>query len=163
MKLISLLVFTFLSFNFSNESELSDALIDSIYDYLPYIVRGISSSSATQCSEVLLNKKSEVLSFLKDLITDLENDVNLIQIGVVYGTRAFLIKGFSKNCKVADFGTLLSKIDSEDKIYDIGTAIKNNYENLYKLERDLKKAKDLNEILFHFGKIIYNILNFEFN
>ena len=163
MKLLSLLVFIFLSLNLSNESELSNAFIDYIYDYLPYIIKGISSSNATQCSAVLVNKKSDVLPLLKDVVSDLENGLNIIEMGLKYAARVLLIGGLRKNCKLFDLGILLDNIDSEDKIKDIGQAMQNNYENLYNLERNIKNAKDLNEMLYYFGKIIYNIINFEFN
>ena len=62
-----------------------------------------------------------------------------------------------------DLGIFLDGFDSQDKIEDIGQAIQNNNKELYYLERDIKNAKDLEDRLYYFGKIIYNIINFEFS
>ena len=161
MKLLPLLVFIFLEFNLSKESDL-DEFIDSIYDYLPYIIKGISSSNSTLCSKVFANKKKVLLPLLKDVLTDLEEGKSILIIGAKYYVRALFIDGFIDNCNLYELGYLLNGIDSIKGIRAIGQAIEDNNKILYDLERDIKKAKDLEDILYYFGKIIYNIINFEF-
>ena len=161
MKLLPFLVFIFLEFNLSKESDL-DELIDSIYDYLPYIIKGISSSNSTLCSNVFANNKKMLLPLLKDVLADLEDGQSIVMIGINYWLRAVIIDGFIDNCNLFKLGNLLNGIDSIKGIKTIGKAIEDNNRILYDLERDIKKAKDLEDILYYFGKIIYNIINFEF-
>ncbi len=163
MKLLSLLVFIFLLFSLSKESDISDAFIDSIYDYLPYIINGISSSNSTQCSQIFLKNKQKLLPLLQDVISGLLDGASIAKIGLIYALRVTQINGLITKCKLIDLGIFLDGFDSQDKIEDIGQAIQNNNKELYYLERDIKNAKDLEDRLYYFGKIIYNIINFEFS
>ena len=160
MKALTLLCFIFLVLNISKESELSDALIDSIYDYLPDILTGVSSSVASKCSNDFKNKKSQILPLLKDVISDLIDGAGIDDIIINYSIRAGLIWFLNDNCNLISLGALMANIDSENGIKKIGQAIKEHNENLYNLERDIKKADSLEKRLYYLGKIIYNILNF---
>ena len=160
MKTLSLLFFIFLLSNLSKESELSDALIDSIYDYLPDILKGLSSSDENECSNIFISKKSKILPLLKDVISDLIDGASLVDIIANYGLRTGLIWGFADNCRLISLGSLLADIDSANGIAKIGEAMEEHNENLYNLERDIKKEESLEKRLYYIGKIIYNILNF---
>ena len=103
-----------------------------------------------------------LLPLLKDVLADLEDGQSIVMIGINYWLRAVIIDGFIDNCNLFKLGNLLNGIDSIKGIKTIGKAIEDNNRILYDLERDIKKAKDLEDILYYFGKIIYNIINFEF-
>ena len=156
MKRLSLLVFIFLALNLSKESDISDALIDSIYDYLPYIIRGISSSTSTKCPEVFINKKLDLLPLLKEVISDLENGASLLNIAANYGFRALLIDGLYDNCRLIKLGILLGNIDSVNGIKTIGKAMEENNKNLYDLERYIKNEKELMNRLFNVEVIFFD-------
>ena len=160
MKTLSLLFFIFLLSNLSKESELSDALIDSIYDYLPDILTGVSSSVASKCSNDFRNKKSQILPLLKDVISDLIDGASITDIIRDYTLRAGAIWFLNDNCRLFALGILIANIDSENGIKKIGQAMEEHNENLYNLERDIKKEESLEKRLYYIGKIIYNILNF---
>ena len=165
MKILSLLFFIFLLSNLSKESELSDALIDSIYDYLPDILTGVStiqlsSSVASKCSNDFRNKKSQILPLLKDVISDLIDGASITDIIRDYTLRAGAIWFLNDNCRLFALGILIANIDSENGIKKIGQAMEEHNENLYNLERDIKKEESLEKRLYYIGKIIYNILNF---
>ena len=162
MKALSLLFFIFLVLNLSKESDISDALIDSIYDYLPDIIRGISSSEATKCPNELIQKKSKILPLLQDVISDLIDGASLVDIAKGYTIRAGFIFGLDDNCSLLSLGLFLADIDSANGIEKIGKAIQENNKKIYDLERDIKKEESFENKLYYFGKILYYVLNFYF-
>ena len=163
MKQLFLLVFIFLTLNLSKESDVTDALIDSVYDYLPSIIKGISSSNSTRCSKVFLNNKPRLLPLLKDVLADLENGATIFELGINYSFRVLGINGLLSDCKLYDLALLLDDIDSVNGIKKIGKAFQDYNKKLYDLERSIKNVKDLDDRLYYFGKIIYRIINFEFS
>ena len=160
MKKHILLLCFLLSLHFTKS--IDDEVFDIGYDLLSKILRGMTKTGTTRCSEIFINNKEILSDTLKEIINNNKESPNIIDIISKiwnYGKLIFIQDLFDK-CKLEKISYLQNKIFSKNGIIEMGTEIENNNEKIFGLIKEIVKGKDSDEKLTLVGRIISIVLNF---
>ena len=149
------LVLLLLAISFTQQIELD---ISDLYDKFTILVKGLASSENYECSAVLVNKKTEVLKIINDLIAELKNGKKIKEIGLSYALKLLGVDGLGDKCKALDIGIKVMNLMGEQGIKDIGYKFVNQSADIIKIVTDIIDAPDLDGKLIAGGKLLKILL-----
>ena len=159
MNKLGLLLCILLIVNISAEEEKD--MVVKVYDIVTNLLKGMSEDGKGKCSLIFINKKEQILPIVKELIKEVKNGKSLSQLAVSYGFRLLAIEDLAVDCKAFSLFELFSKITSKEGIKDMGIAIQNNVDKIYKYVTELKATKGLSNKIEIAGKIFAIVFNFK--
>ena len=159
MKKFVLLLCFLLTLNFAKAS-IDDDTFEIIYDFASKIMRGMTNTTTTDCSETFIKNKKDLSKVLKDLIEEIIEGGNILNILINSGKLGIIDPKIYEKCNVLGIVQLLNKFSTSSAYKDIGSSIIQNNEKIFEFIKGIIKGKDSEEKYNIFGKIVSTILNF---
>ena len=137
--------------------------IESIYDSLVGILKGMSKSGIAECATYFIDKKSELLPIIDEIIVKFMSGVDLDDILREYGLKIISMKGLARSCTLLKALPIVEKFTSVEGAKEIGDSIRTENVAIYNNIQTYRKSDDSEQKNIIIGKIISIIIDFAFN
>ena len=136
---------------------------EEIFYYALEILKGMSDSGFTKCSDFISDKKDIFFPIIEIFVEELdkgEQFENILEkVMIKNGIYIISLPGFAERCRLLNAIPIIS-IFTLEGIQRIGENVQNNAEDIVDQVQMLKNTKDLSEMLLTIGKIVADILNY---
>ena len=163
MRKCMILIFFLCFTTFFTESDVLPFSIESIYDVLVGILKGMSKTGVSECGIFFQNKKTKLLPIIDEIIKKFISGVDFDDILREYGLKIITMKGLARNCTILKALPIIEKFTSVEGTKEIGHTINITGEAIYDNIQTYKKCSNSEEKNIIIGKIISIIIDFSFN
>ena len=155
-----ILLLSILSFS-SILCQITDQTIETAYDWLIEILKGMSDTEEHKCSNVFRDKRDkEILPMLKDIVKRMDRGEEFETIARRYGIPLIATKGLAENCNLINAIPIYFRVNNEEGIQETGKIINKNAKEIYEQVQVMKSYETFPEKLVILGKILSIILEF---
>ena len=155
-----ILLLSILSFS-SILCQITDQTIETAYDWLIEILKGMSDTEEHKCSNVFRDKRDkEILPMLKDIVKRMDRKEEFETIARRYGIPLIATKGLAENCNLLNAIPIYFRVNNEEGIKETGSIINKNAKEIYEQVQVMKSYETFPEKLVVFGKLLSFILDF---
>ena len=159
MKKLILLILILTFSSIVCDSDNSEDSVEKYYNYTIELLKGMSDSSQTKCSDFLDKQRKIILPLIKGIVGKMDEGEKFEDAIPKYGIKLLSTPGFAQNCNLLNAIPLYFILSSPEKIKDIGKTIKNNSKTISQQKQIINNSKSP-ETLIAWGKILSTVLNF---
>ena len=163
MNKIAVFLCFILFFNFSNSFELNDETLDTVYDLLVEVLKGMCQNDKKECATAFAKNKDQLIVIIKEIMEEIKNGEEFGTILMKYSVKLLLIDDIGTKCNIIYILRVINKFQSADGIRDIGETIKNNADELYKYIQVILTGETTEAKLYAVGQILALLFNYYVN
>ena len=144
----------------SADSADSDNIIDTVYDFLIGIFKGMSNSDMAKCAGVLENQKKILKEYIEIIVEKFKSGEKFDEILKEYGIKIITIKGLAENCELFKAIITYDKISTVDGLTQISEKMENDSKVISEIIKKLLNFVDKDDKIVVLGKLLSIILDF---
>ena len=136
-----------------------ESVIDTIYDMLIHVAKGMTKDGTTKCADLLGRDKDKILDLIQKIMKDFAEGTDFFKIIEKYSSSISEIDpNIMTDCNVLAFINLFKKITEASTIKEIGQTIKTKSEQIYNLINKIMNSES-DDAMKDLGSILSIILN----
>ena len=134
--------------------------IESLYDLLINVFKGMSATDECRCANIFVENKTKMVKVINTIIEDIKAGQDFSSCLAILSFELISIDNFLNDCRLISIMPVINTLFCEDGIKLLGNRIANNSKTIFNLINEMKSVIELPDKLKILGQILRIILDF---
>ena len=145
---------------------LRDVPVDTIYEAVVSLFKGLADNDEYRCAGVLEDHKDEILDIVNTAIDEVKSGTPLADALQEAAVKLMAVDGFVTECNALAMPAIITKLTTKDGLVEVFQAAIDNIDTIYDYGTNIADAiknQDYNTAAENLGKILAIVLDFHVN
>ena len=145
---------------------LRDVPVDTIYEAVVSIFKGLDENNEHRCYGVLEKHKNKILNIVNTAIDKIKSGTPIVDALSEAAVKLIAVDGFITECNALAMPAIITKLTTKDGLVEVFQAVIDNIDTIYDYVTNIVnaiKTQEYNTAGENLGKILALVLNFHVN